>query len=352
MSGKTASTLGSLLEILEDWRARYARVFWILHSIWALGMGLAVVLWAGERYHFLPWVGVFLVLVWLSTFVFTRWFRPGLEPETLWKQGFISYVTRVLYQETLFFLLPFYFYSTTWPSWNMGFFLLLAAMAFFACLDLAFDRCLKRFRLFAAGYFSLVTFAALNFLFPLLLRWQVHRSIRAALALSLAAGLALVVSASTFSQPWRLAGAVLLLASAGWIADRLLPVVPPVPLRVLDLSFAGSFDPATFQSPVFFRDKIPRAELRDGKLYVVARVFAPVRLPVRAVFRFSADGVPVATSRVIDVPAHRYGFRIWYAVALARLDAAGREGSAERTVRVEVWTDHGQLLGRSEVTLG
>lgn len=314
-------------------------------------MGLVVVLWAGERYHYLPWVGLFLILVWLSTFLFTRLFGPGSRSEAVWTKGFLSYLTRVLYQETLFFLLPFYFYSTTWPSWNMTFTLLLVAMAVLACLDLVFDRCLKSSRLFAAGYFSLVTFAALNFLFPLLLRWEVHRSIRAAAVLAVAAGLALVLSASTFLQPWRLAGVVMLLASTGWIARGFLPLVPPVPLRVLDVVYAGSFDPATFQSPVYFRDLIPRGELREGKLYVVARIFAPVRLPVRTILQFRADGAPVATSRVIDVPAHQSGFRIWYAVAVSRLEQANPGSREELPVGIDVWTDHGQLLGRSRAVL-
>ncbi len=77
-------------ERLASWRElhdRYARLLWGLYSAWALLSGIAVLVLAHNRYGFLRWVVLFLALTWGSMLV--------------------------MYQETLFFLLPFYFYSTT-----------------------------------------------------------------------------------------------------------------------------------------------------------------------------------------------------------------------------------------------
>src|SRR3989304_9671214 len=91
---------------------RHRTLIWMLHSAWALTAGTVIGLLARERYHLVLWVVLFLALAWASTLFFGRAAaaEPGAPP------GFVhevtSYVTRLLYHATLFFLLPFYAYST------------------------------------------------------------------------------------------------------------------------------------------------------------------------------------------------------------------------------------------------
>jgi Amt family ammonium transporter len=95
-----------------------------MHSLWALATGVAVIFLARDRYGFVPWVVLFLVLTWVSTLFFggtmggehvgtRRSAPPGFGEEAT------SYLTRTMYQETLFFLLPFYWYSTVLQSLNL-----------------------------------------------------------------------------------------------------------------------------------------------------------------------------------------------------------------------------------------
>lgn len=336
-------------KILDSWKARYSRLFWILHSIWALAMGALVLVLARERYGFLPWVAVLLGFTWMSTFVFTRVFSAERSSLHRWARGVISYATRVMYQETLFFLLPFYFSSTTWPSLNTGFTLLLGGLAVFSCLDIPFDRLLHRSQFFASGYFFLVTFATLNFLFPLLFQFETHRSTQWAAILSLGAAVALASPLKQLRQPHRIGGCFLALVLT-WLSVRaLLPFIPPVPLRLLEVQYAGSFKPDTFTSPKFYRDAVPPGELVEGRLYIVARIFAPVRLPAQVTFQVSSNGKLLRESRVIDVPAHQKGFRIWYAVSSSLLPKEGVASGKSRRIRVEIHTIYNQLVGRSEI---
>ena len=112
--------------------SRHRTLFWTLHSIWALATGVAVILLARGRYGFVPWVVGFLLLTWLSTMFLGR--KASEQPEAGppdepapdgaatpsadvlppvpdLRTEATSYVTRTMYQETLFFLLPFYAYS-------------------------------------------------------------------------------------------------------------------------------------------------------------------------------------------------------------------------------------------------
>ena len=87
---------------------RYSRAFWAVHSGWALFTGGLVLVLAHNRYGFLPWVVLFLTLTWASTLFFSRFAVRRDSARLRFAQGFVSYLTRVMYQETLFFLLPFY----------------------------------------------------------------------------------------------------------------------------------------------------------------------------------------------------------------------------------------------------
>src|ERR1044071_8868841 len=79
-----------------------------------------------------------------------------------------------MYQETLFFLIPFYFYSATVRSRNFLYVVLLTALAVLSCFDMLFDRLLREPRWFSIGFFPFVSFSALQFFLPLLLRTRIE----------------------------------------------------------------------------------------------------------------------------------------------------------------------------------
>ncbi|MBM4382503.1 MAG: hypothetical protein FJ091_03945 [Deltaproteobacteria bacterium] len=302
-------------------RERHARAFWIAHSLWALAQGALVGVLAEERPDFAAWVLGLLALTWLSTLFFCRSALVNARPESL-RVGAASYATRVLYQQTLFFLLPFYVRSTTPASPNLAFTLALAALAVLACLDLTFDRLLRRSAAFAATFFFAVAYAALQLLLPLALRVPYSFAQPLALGLALLAALATVGLPRGTERTARLLGAL----PAGALALLLLAaplLVPPAPLRLAALAF------------------------EPGALGVraIARVAAPVSVPVDVTLRWERGAELLRTTREIEITAHRGGFRVWDELSRARIDSA-REGR----VRVELITATGQLLGRGSVS--
>ncbi len=301
----------------ESLRERHGRAFWIAHSLWALAQGAVVAVVAEERPDFAAWVLGLLALVWASTLFFCRSALVQGRPGSL-RVGVASYATRVLYQQTLFFLLPFYVRSTTPSSPNLAFTLALAALAVLACLDLHFDRWLRRSPTFAATYFFAVAYAALQLLLPLALR------VPFALAQPAALGLALVAAIASVGLPRGRAGTrgarlVGVLPAAGLAAAlALVPrLVPPAPLRISEFG----------------------VEERASATRATLRVAAPVPVPVRVTLRWRRGAELLRTSRDVAITAHGRGFRVWDELARARLQAG------DGAVRVEVLTATGQLVG-------
>jgi hypothetical protein len=295
-------------------REGHARVFWIAHSLWALAQGATVAVLAEERPDFAAWVLGLLGFVWLSTLFFCRSALVALRPGSL-RVGVASYATRVIYQQTLFFLLPFYARSTTPASPNLAFTLALIALAVLACLDLSFDRWLRRSAAFAATFFFAVAYAALQLLLPLVLRVPFELAQPLALTLALVAAVASVGLPRGLSREARLVGAlpIALLAALLGLAPRL---VPPAPLRISAFGF----------------------EERLASVRATARVSAPVPVPVEVTVRWEQGADLLRTSRDVSITAHGAGFRVWDELARARLGDGG--------ARVDILTATGQLVGR------
>ena len=335
------ATLGRLM------RQRYARVFWMLHSTWALISGGIVLILAHNRYGFLPWVVLFLTLTWLSTLFFSRIGGDRGSARAKAARGFVSYLTRVMYQETLFFLLPFYFYSTTFVSWNSAYVVVLALLAVLSCFDLPFDRLLRTNRWFAQVFFAFVTYSALQFFLPLVLHVRIHNGAYLAAGVSFFASLPLAYSARDLRQPRRIALIAVALAVIVGILKVGRELLPPVPLRLTDLSFGTGIDPAALELTGEFPEGGPVhcAALAGKRLVARATIFSPGKLPLRVQFRFLKDGKILKTSRNLELVAHRRGFRVWDALR------PGPQGLAPGRYRAEVWTSEGQLVGRDDIVI-
>jgi hypothetical protein len=329
----------------DEVHSKYVRLFWGLHSTWALITGGMVLVLAHNRYGFVKWAGLFMALTWASTLFFSR-FVTGEGSKTMRiAKGFVSYLTRVMYQETLFFLLPFYFYSTTFPSWNCAYVVALAGLAVLSCYDMLFDRLLRDKKWFALAFFGVVTFSALQFVFPLLLKVHFRWGAYLAALLSLAAAVPLAYSWTELRQPARLAGVVVAMALSLGAVKVVRFAMPPVPLRLTKVRVSGELDRRTLATRGDFESTIPLQELAGGRLYALFTVFSPARIPATLRIRFLQNGETQRWSKDVTLMAHDKGFRIWDSIR------SGPGGFQPGKWTVEVWTDEGQLIGRQNVTI-
>lgn len=327
------------------WR-RHRTLLWTLHSLWALATGVFVVWLSRERYSFVPWVVLFLALTWASTLYFGRKLTDTPDAEDgapRLGDEVTSYLTRTMYQETLFFLLPFYAYSTVLGSPNTVFLVGLGALAFVSCIDLVFDRWLRTSPVASVVFFSVVAFTALNLLIPILLPVEPTASTRIAALAAVLSAAPLVHGSVEWTRATRLrvGGTALLFLAVVLGAPQL---VPPVPLRLESAVFSADIERESLEPLDTLSSGADLDEL-DGAIVIVLEVFAPTVVSTGVSVVWDLDGEVIRQSREVDILAHELGFRLWD--AWRPTDSPLRPGRYRVTVR----TASGSAFGRAAIDI-
>ena len=311
----------------------------------SLGLGLATVLLVHRGAGYAPVAVAFLVVGWMLALALRRWLdatkasadeaKAGRLRRLLPKAAATASVG--LYQNVLFFLVPIWAASATWPTVNVVFPILLAAMALFSCFEYPY-RAFVLDRPAVLGVFSAVTlFAALvpasAVLLDIPLRFALGGS-------ALVAGLATAVGVVPLRRlGWR-KGVPVMLGALGLALGILVPsgpFLPPVPVvcvgRDAGTGIAG-------------RELVGRAAsfpIGTERVYAWFSVSAPSRWrqPVR--FVWFHDGVPSGDPLDHEVTGGREtGFRTW----------TWRKSPGAGEWRVDLVTDSEQLVGRVRFRVG
>jgi hypothetical protein len=219
-----------------------------------------------------------------------------------------SYVTRTLYQETLFFLIPFYAYSTVVASPNIGFLGVLIALAVLSCVDLVFDRLLRESAVFGLLFFASVAYAALNLILPMVSGIDPESANPIAAGVAIASALPLALRAAPSAGKRLRLG----LAAAAIVALPVaLPIlVPPVPLRLARATFGPEIDRESLELQGSLGRRIESTSM-SGAMIVVVEVFAPGNVPTSVSLLWRRDGEPFREHGEVEIIAHEAGFRIW-----------------------------------------
>ncbi len=320
---------------------RFGDVFWWLHSLWALLIGVGM-MWLGSRHYGLFRFAVFqIAFIWVASIVV-----PALvdrPPESSrWANRarlVINYFSKNFYQQLLFFLLPIYYASASAWSWNMLFVVFIAISALLSTLDVVYDRHLSVRRSLMAVFFAFNLFACINVMLPLV--WSLSN----AAAMRISGALALVAFVTILfgrrNVRWGSAGVIVAISAAVLLVTIEFgrPLIPPAPLRLVSSTFAYDLNRRSL--------RVSRPTERvdpgwSGRLYALSAVQAPMGLKDRVAHRWYAnDRLIYSSPWHVLVGGRREGFRLWTSCQLTRVPA-GR-------LRVEVETEAGQLIGRWEV---
>ncbi|MBK9968293.1 MAG: hypothetical protein IPP07_26895 [Holophagales bacterium] len=338
MRERWAERLGGLARFA----GRHQAVFWTLHSVWALGWGVAFAVVGKDRPQLLRFGLVSVGAVWASSLALPALLAASWLPEerkgaarrlVLWGQKW-------LLQSLAFFLLPLYHRSATYPSRQLLFMALLAAAALAATIDVVYDEVVTRKRPLLGAFLAFVAFAAANLILPMV--WQVGGLWNLAASGLLATSV--FVSFVAEPRPGRLLRSVARSSVAALFFLALVtlgrPAVPPAPLRLVSARFGTSLAENG-------RDvAAPLGSLPAGapvRLVAVAAILAPAGLEEGVRHVWSVDGQILFETRLIEITGGRgRGFRSRSGVSLPALRPGQR-------LRLEVETAHGQLIGRAEI---
>ncbi len=334
--------------------ARHERVLWWLHSLYALGLGLSIVLFAQKGFEHARWLllsggGTWLILLFLSWL--QRWQESRSErdteasPQRRWGFLAVTYVLKNLYQGMLFFALPFYFKSSSFDSANVTMLALLAAFALLSTLDVVFDRVIVKRTALASIFHGVVLFACINLITPAVLT-----ATRSSTALVLAALISAIGATSLHlvRRPvsWRFAVPLVLAASAASaiVAYSARRYVPPVPMH---LSYA-KIGPGILESGKLTMEvtTLDRSVLSD--IYAVTDVILPGGKHENFVHVWRHEGEVVFTSdeAMSRVPGPEGGIRLRSVLPRQKLPP---HVVGKWTVDVE--TLDGRLVGRARFTV-
>jgi hypothetical protein len=272
--------------------------------------------------------------------------RSGLERMFGWKvpRPLLRYVTQMVHQESLFFIIPFFFITTTWNSGQSVFTVVLGIAALVSLVDPLYYKWLAPRRWIYLAFHALTLFAVLLTALPIIFHLSTAQSYL--YSLSIAVLLALPSLRDLFPEwNWKSLIAVPLLAVAvafgGWMGRTW---VPPATLWLTDVAVTMSMDDASREPGSRLRQLSSR-ELHANGLYAFTAINAPRGLKERIYHEWEYDGrrvdrIPLEISGGRDA-----GYRAWTHKRNFPDKATGRW-------RVRVLTEAGQMIGmlRFEVT--
>lgn len=220
---------------------KHGRKLWWLHSAYALGLGITVVLFAQKGFDHARWLAFSLGAAWLLVVLFFRVHGSGKAQAPIHTAGTkhklrffaMTYALKNLYQGMLFFLLPFYWKSTTFWAPNAWFVVVLGLCAFLSTLDIVFDRIVFRFRALAAIFHAVTLFGCLNLVVPALFpETRTLTSLLVATAITTVGFFTIHLESKLLrDKRWLLVLGVSLVGSVGVVyAGR--TAIPPVPMYV------------------------------------------------------------------------------------------------------------------------
>lgn len=330
--------------------AKYGRMLWWLHSFYALGLGISVVIFASQGFAHARFLTISLALAWVVVILFFRFFGSGTGQQVEGKGAkmrffVMTYVLKNMYQGMLFFLLPFYWRAITFDSANQWFLVALGVCAFLSTLDVVFDRMLMKWKVAASAFYFFTLFACLNLVIPALLP-----NSRAAVTLVVAAAVS-ALAFWTMHVPMRMLGrplGVTLLVT--WTLGSLAGAyfgragVPPVAMHIARAAVG----------PKLLDDGRLALEVSSlhvslvHELYAVTDIVVPGGKGDRLIHVWYKDGEEVQRSE--DVDPHPQG--LWDAVRLQSKLAADKIPTDKAGAwSVDVLTDDGQLVGRVSFTV-
>ena len=289
------------------------------------------------------WIAIIMLMSWLWLMLensFTQLFSKVFKREI--PEPLLRYATQMIHQESLFFVLPFFFVTTTWNSSQAIFTGLLGAAALVSITDPLYYKWLAPKRSLFLALHTLTLFAALLTALPIILHLTTAESYKLALGVAMALSIpSLAVSLPLRSvKGWlMLLGVTAAIGCAGWF---LRSWVPPATLWMTEVAISTQLQDRT---PGDDLKEVSASQLRSSGLYAYTAINAPRGLDERIYHVWQFNGKEVDRIALDIHGGRKEGYRAW-------THKQNFPGNPAGKWQVRVLTEDGQLIGvlRFEIT--
>ncbi len=221
----------------------------------------------------------------------------------------LSYCAQLVHQESLFFIIPFFFITTAWNSGQMLFTGLLLIAALVSIVDPVYFRWLAPRRWLYFSFHGITLFAVLLTALPIIF----HLPTADSYAWSLGIALAVTLPNVAGDLPWhwwqRLSALFLLAVTISLVAMIARPWVPPATLWLTRVAITDSID-SDNRSPENSLAVISQEQLRQG-IFAYTAIHAPRGLNERIYHEWQLEG-RLVDKVALDINGGREaGYRAW-----------------------------------------
>ena len=233
----------------------------------------------------------------------SSWFGFKLPPPLL------SFATQLVHQESLFFVVPFFFITTVWNGGQMVFTSLLIIAAFISIVDPIYYRWLAARRWLYFIFHGVTLFAVLLTALPIIFQLPTPKSYLLSLGIAILLSLPGIVRALPFNW-WKRS----LLTITGIVIVAIIGVsvrawIPPATLRLTEVAVTDRIDDRN-RSPENSLKVISVDQLRSG-LYAYTAIRAPRGLNERIYHVWRRNG-RIVDKIALDISGGREaGYRAW-----------------------------------------
>ncbi|WP_296260434.1 MULTISPECIES: DUF5924 family protein [unclassified Pseudomonas] len=284
------------------------------------------------------WIAVIMLISWVWLMVensavalFARVFKREIP------QPLLRYATQMIHQESLFFVLPFFFVTTTWNSGQLAFTGLLGAAGLVSITDPLYYKWLAPRRWLFLALHTLTLFAALLTALPIILHLTTAESYKLALITAMVLSIPSMASSFPVNNWKRGLGLMVLTLAIGGAGWQLRSWVPPATLWLTEVAVSTRFDNQN-RTPGESIQEVGVNQLRSSGLYAYTSINAPRGLDERIYHVWRHNGQEVDRIALDIHGGRKEGYRAWTHKQNFPPDVLGKW-------QVRVLTEDGQMIG-------
>lgn len=233
----------------------------------------------------------------------SHWFNIEVPPSLL------RFVSQLLHQESLFFVIPFFFITTSWNSGQLVFTSLLIVSAFVSIVDPLYYKWLAPRPWLYTIFHGITLFAVLLVALPLIFHLQTPQSYLWSLAI--AVFLSLFGMAREMKMLWwkRILVIVLLMATTCGVGFLVRPWIPPASIWLTEVAITDHMDNES-RSAQNKLEIVTEQQLRNG-IYAYTSIHAPRGLNERIYHQWKHNGKPFDKIALNIKGGREEGYRAW-----------------------------------------